>query len=1622
MPGNEFEDGIHNLFEVDKSSQGQHLSHAVNGSWSVLNDNQWVRTQSAVPLNFNPKSYGLQKLDSLRGRDCESTSVLYNPNLATLTPRPENNISHSRNFECITNGSLLGNQSFQTSLNQSGFLGEFSSYDQHNLPLRGLSILKSQQEYESGTDSPTLTANSERSEITEASTDFNFLSRQQLLASGLQPGILQPGQMQQSGYNDMQLLQQHLMFKQLQELQKQQQLQQLGDVRQQNSVNQLSAMSKQAAGGQFSPLNGTPINDASQMFMNWVQCGASSAAQGVANRLMFSPEQGQPLRSMGLVPQPFDVSLYGTPVGTARGNMGQFSHVQGIPQAQKPVAQSSGFSNPLLRDQFTVSPDQVSMPQGAFITSQGFPGKNLFGQVPNQGFNSGILSGNLQEANSPQTNASVKEFSGRQEQTGWPVMQHKTTQRGPSQGLVPLDPMEEKILYNMDDNLWDISFGRRPDMGAVGFGNTLENTDVSNSFPSIQSGSWSALMQSAVAEASSSDNGLQEEWSGLTFQNTEPSTDNQLSNFMESDNQQTGWVDNNLQSASSFSSKPLHMFNDSSMSSSFPGFQQSGIQFSVEHREGIHQDGSHESMEKSPKVTGEWIDCNPQQKPYTEGSQQVQSFMHLNNAWAGQTYQHPEGDADQQRIASHREDSQINFSAVANTIKAHQATSQRVSDNNQSDYLRNPTISVDNNDTENIGKSSQQMSNGPRVLSNAFEGESETYEKQGSYYQRQNSMGSYNSKGLTGGEQGHSGQLQCFGNSSSNAMNMEQGRLPHFQGNSRASEEVPSRGDLKSGGSDGSNVTSQPSQNMLELLQKVDQSGDDGAAKHSGSADSNSLARVPESEMQTSGTQAYNQSSASQGFGLRLAPPSQRLPNSSHFLSSPGSPLTTSYPNSRQVNSELKDKNQTWIASPSSAQSLPPSHELSQRAHWDDKASALGHAGNSSYLNLQGNSMAAYAPSPSYVRNQSQMQFISSGPVVSQSLQASRYPIFNHAASQDASQQITSNPLVQQFPVLEAVPVSQPSVMSGMSQQGDVSARQHNVWRNVPIQRQLSVPEPPKVSSNTSSATDPSNINMINGPKVGHRSSDLGAGSQQQIPSEILDTSQTAGLLHGTIPLSKHISDTSALHSGSLVAQSNQQDLHGIKNDNNQSPTALQRNLASVVHSVESSPNQSYSLLDQVQAMKSVETDLSKRLGQQIYEQNFRSGNPMDSGRNSGVEQNSFSSRDTKSMTFLTESTEDPSAKGSSRAAFPDRLVNEMVKFGQSDPHSQSGSSNVISNAMEQNQVTLHMAQSWVKQYGTLKNGQMLPMYDARLAKMATGQLFLGKTPLNLHVHASLDRVDATDASQGGTVLPSTIPNLVGTEHFPTPYVLPSDIINPSMADMKPKKRKRATTERLPWHKEVMQSSERLQNISIAEEDWAQATNRLIEKVEDEVEMIEDLQPMLRTKRRLILTTQLMQQLFCPAPENILSADAASHYDTVTYFVSKFTLGDACSLTYRTRNDLLLPRNNSNMIPEKLKTFEGSVDQQLPEVVENLTARGKKLENDFQRVVNGTSMVDIKVECQELERFAVINRFAKFHIRGQADSSGTQSSSGTQRPLPQRYVTAVPMPRNLPEGLHCISL
>lgn len=72
-------------------------------------------------------------------------------------------------------------------------------------------------------------------------------------------------------------------------------------------------------------------------------------------------------------------------------------------------------------------------------------------------------------------------------------------------------------------------------------------------------------------------------------------------------------------------------------------------------------------------------------------------------------------------------------------------------------------------------------------------------------------------------------------------------------------------------------------------------------------------------------------------------------------------------------------------------------------------------------------------------------------------------------------------------------------------------------------------------------------------------------------------------------------------------------------------------------------------------------------------------------------------------------------------------------------------------------------------------------------------------------------------------------------------------------------------------------------------------------------ETSDDVHPIVRTKRRLILTTQLMQQLLRPPPAPFLSEEAKLHYDNVVYCVGKLALGDACSASHHFSGEGLVP-------------------------------------------------------------------------------------------------------------------
>lgn len=75
---------------------------------------------------------------------------------------------------------------------------------------------------------------------------------------------------------------------------------------------------------------------------------------------------------------------------------------------------------------------------------------------------------------------------------------------------------------------------------------------------------------------------------------------------------------------------------------------------------------------------------------------------------------------------------------------------------------------------------------------------------------------------------------------------------------------------------------------------------------------------------------------------------------------------------------------------------------------------------------------------------------------------------------------------------------------------------------------------------------------------------------------------------------------------------------------------------------------------------------------------------------------------------------------------------------------------------------------------------------------------------------------------------------------------------------------------------------------------------------------LEDGSP-IRAKRRLIYTTQLMQQLFVPPSASVIFSLASSNYEFVAYTAARTALGDACSSTSTDRNERLLLLNRSDL-------------------------------------------------------------------------------------------------------------
>ncbi|KAE8698299.1 Detected protein of unknown function [Hibiscus syriacus] len=885
------------------------------------------------------------------------------------------------------------------------------------------------------------------------------------------------------------------------------------------------------------------------------------------------------------------------------------------------------------------------------------------------------------------------------------------------------------------------------------------------------------------------------------------------------------------------------------------------------------------------------------------------------------------------------------------------------------------------------------------------------------------------SQGLKGDHQGYVGQSTFTGHAFRESLETEKGCFPSNQ-----ADEVPSKSSNQGSASDRSFVGSVPnkttpmSQNMLELLPKFDQPRDHDTATHLSSSKCNLSSEMPDTETSDGsvGQTQHNRPSTSEGFGLQLGLPSQRFIIPDRAILSQSSPHVVNSLNSVYDSSGVGSKGHAWLDPKTSVQS--PTHGASSGDNRNNVSSVSGQISNkSSPRNIQGNFSTSFT-SDYHLKSHLQSQHVTNvgsqatpstsmdapfGGLASlvkqtgdssegaQTSQLRRKPApripksaaNNNLASSDTSQpgssdQIHAKNQGLQFPVLESLPSSQPYATSESPKPGAFT-KMPDGWTSVSA---------PQHSLGGKSSWDSQNLF-----KYHH---------QSNIYSETT--------LPGTKKLDNQIAEAegcgqSELSAGSAKPQSfvgeeqpakDQQLL--AENGASPNPAAMLRDIDALGDSLR--PNnmahQNHSLLHQAPYMKDIEIEPSDRSVKRFK------GPSLDSA----LDTQQVSSEAAEQLSYGPDTM--------MKDALANRLLapsNDIVAFSQNgSQHFSSANNSAAILKGGHSQISPQMAPSWFDRYGMFKNEQMSSLYDAQkiaMVKAAEKAFIVGRPSDSSHaLHSSEQVIDAADPSQHDSACKNSEPIL--TEHTSS-HSLPPDITNQDLIVVKARKRKSMAFELLPWYREVTQISQGSQNISVGEVEWAHAANRLIEKVEDEPEMIEDWPPVVRSKRRLILTRQLMQQLLHAPPRAFLSADASKNYETVAYFVARSVLGDACSIACTLESDTAVRPDSESILSEKLKER----DQSTLKAAEDFIIRAKKLENDLQSLDKRASILDLRLECQDLEKISVINRFARFHGRGQADRTETSSSSdNSHKFFSQRYVIALPMPLNLPDKVQCLSL
>lgn len=390
-------------------------------------------------------------------------------------------------------------------------------------------------------------------EATDTPINFDFLGNHQQMNTQ-QLGRLQSSPRQHSGLNERQLLQQQAMLRHLYDVQRQQQLQKQ-DIRQINSVNNLS-IGQQMPNKRHPSLNITSFQDESN-YARMLQHRADNSSrlqgvispviQGISNGISFSSEQCAPPHSFEVSLQSVDHSLYGIPISYTRGPSSHHSHNMGNPMP--PLQQVPTGSIPLPANNYGTLPGQVNA-QDVDGFRYGFSKNDNHHKNSSQVSYPGAIMGYLPQVQlqSQQRNPYL-EFSRTLAVLSLNSKENTSSQTCILQKAAPLDPTEEQFLFGSDDYIWNV-FGKSSDSKLEDY-KMAEGPEFKNQFPSMQSGSWTALMQSALAESCSGDGDTsnKEEWSDseLNLSGKPAGADHEQLSFSSIEKQRATFNNCNLQ-------------------------------------------------------------------------------------------------------------------------------------------------------------------------------------------------------------------------------------------------------------------------------------------------------------------------------------------------------------------------------------------------------------------------------------------------------------------------------------------------------------------------------------------------------------------------------------------------------------------------------------------------------------------------------------------------------------------------------------------------------------------------------------------------------------------------------------------------------------------------------------------------------------------------------------------------------------------------------------------------------------------------------------------------------------------------------------------------------------------